>query len=113
MASGSGMLANSAETSCCIGFCPGGTSRSLALFTKSPLFWMWCSDLPTMGAKNICQHTVRLPRLATIVRRGTFALWILGRPYILGISSGIDKMFERTRDWVLPLPSLNHFGQFS
>ena len=46
-------------------------------------------------------------------RRGTFALRILGRPYILGISSGIDKMFERSRDWVLSLPSLNHFGQFS
>ena len=56
---------------------------------------------------------VRLPRLATIVHRGTFALWILGRPYILGISSGIDNMFERRRDSVLSLPSLNHFGQFS
>ena len=33
--------------------------------------------------------------------------------YILGISSGIDQMFERSRDWVFPLPSLNHFGQFS
>ena len=52
---------------------------------------------------------MRLPRLAIIVRRGTFALLILGRPYILGISSGIDKMFEKRRDWVLPLPSLNHF----
>ena len=78
---------------------------------------MWRSDMPTRGPK-ISANTldalyVRLPRLATIVRRGTFALWIIGRPHILGISSGIDKMFERRRDLLLPLPSLNYFGQFS
>ena len=117
MVSGSGMLVNSAETSYSIIFYPGCTPRFLTLSTKSALFWMWRSDLPTRGP-NISANTldalyVRLPRLATIVRRGTFALWILGRPYILGISSGIDKMFERSRDWVLPLPSMNHFGELS
>ena len=109
MASGSGMLVNSAETSYAIIFYPGGTSRFLTLSTKSPLFWMWRSDLPTMGpeipANTLDALYVRLLRLATIVRRGIFALWILGRLYILGISSGIDKMFERSRDWVLPLSS--------
>ena len=117
MASGSGMLVNSAEISYAIIFYPGSTSRFLTLSTKSPLFWMWRSDLPTRGPK-ISDNTLdalygRLLRLATIVRRGTFALWILGRPYILGISSGIDQMFERSRGWVLPLPPSNHFGQFS
>ena len=66
-----------------------------------------------MSANTLDAFNVRLPRLAIIVRRGTFALLILGRPYILGISSGIDKMFEKRRDWVLPGPSLNRFGQFS
>ena len=117
MASGGGILVNSAETSYAIIFYPGGTSRFLTLSTKSPLFWMWRSDLPTRGpqisANTLDSLYVRLPRLATIVRRGTFALWILGRPYILGISSGIDKMFEWSRGLVLPLPSLNHFGELS
>ena len=89
MAYGSGMLVNSADTSYAISFCPGGISRFLTLSTKSPLFLMWRSDLPTRGP-NISANTrdafnVRLPRLATIVRRRTFALWILGRPYILEI----------------------------
>ena len=78
---------------------------------------MWRSDLPTRGpqisANALDALYVMLPWLATIVRRGTFALWTIGRPYILGISSGIDQMFERSRDLVLPLPSLNYFGQFS
>ena len=117
MASGSEMLVNSAETTYAISFCPGGTSRSLTLSTKSPLFWMWCSDLPIRGqqisANTLDAFNVRPPRLATIARRGTFVLCILGRPYILGISSGIDQMFESSKDWVLPLSSLNHFGQLS
>ena len=111
MASGSGMLVNSAETSYAIIFYPGGTYRFLTLPTKSPLFWMWRSDLPTRG------QYVRLPRLATIVSRGTFTLWILGRPYILGISSGIDKMFEKSRGWallchrrIISVSSLLNFG---
>ena len=117
MTSGSGMLVNSAETSYSFSFCPGGTSRFLTLSTKSPLFWLWCSDLPIRGpqisANTLDAFNARLPRFATIVRRGPIALWILGRPYILGISSGIDKMFESSKDYVIPLPSLNHFGQFS
>ena len=90
MASGTGMLVNSAETSYDISLCPGGTSRLLILSTKSQLFFMWRSDLPTRGprisANALDALYVRLPRLATIGRRGTFTLWILGRPYILGIS---------------------------
>ena len=56
MASGSGMLVNSAETSYAISFCPCGTSRFLTLSTKSPLFWMWCSDLTTRGQKYLSTH---------------------------------------------------------
>ena len=93
MASGTGMLVNSAETSYDISFCPGGTSRFLILSTKSPLFLMWRSDLPTRGprisANPLDALYANLPRLATIGHRGTFALWILGRPYILGISSDV------------------------
>ena len=117
MAYGSGMLVNRAEILYAISFYPGGTSMFLTLSTKSPLFWMWRSDLPTrepkIFANTLDAFNVRLPRLATIVHRGTFAMWILGRPYILGISPGIDKIFESSRDWVLPLPSLNHFGHLS
>ena len=51
MASGTGMLVNSAETSYNISFCPGGTSRFLILSTKSPLFLMWRSDFPTRGSR--------------------------------------------------------------
>ena len=51
MASGSGMLVNSAETSYAISFCSGSTSRFLTLSTESPLFWMRCSELPTRRQK--------------------------------------------------------------
>ena len=71
VASGSGMLVNSAETSYAISFCPGGTSRLLTLSRKSPLFWMWRSDLPTRGpqisANTLDAFNVRLPRLAIIL----------------------------------------------
>ena len=94
MASGTGMLVNGAETtSYDTSFCPGGTSRFLILSTEYSLFLMWRSDLPTRGAimsaNTLDALHVRLTRLATIGRRGTFALWILGRPYILGISSDV------------------------
>ena len=42
-----------------------------------------------MSANALDELYVRLPRLAMIGDRGTFALWILGRPYILGISSDV------------------------
>ena len=93
MASGTGMMVNSAETSYDTSFCPGGTSRFMILSTQSPLFLMWRSDLPTRGprmsANTLDALYVRLLQLATICLRGTFALWILGRPYILWISSDV------------------------
>ena len=42
-----------------------------------------------MSANTLDALYARLPRFATIGRRGTFALWILGRSYILGISSDV------------------------
>ena len=75
MASGTGMLVNSAKTSYDISFCPGGTSRFLILSTKSQLFLMWRSDLltrgPRMSANTLSLDALyaRLPRLATIDRR--------------------------------------------
>ena len=96
MASGTWMLVNNVETSYYISFCPGRTSKLVILSTKYPLFLMWRSDLPTRGAKDTCNTLdalyVRLPRLAMIGRRGTFALWILGRPYILGIYSDVGQI---------------------
>ena len=62
MASGSGMLVNSADTSYAISFCPGGISKFLTLSTKSPLFWVWRFDLPTRGGgqKYLPTHGMHL-----------------------------------------------------
>lgn len=48
--SDTGMLINRADTSYDTNFCPGGTSRSLILFAKSPLFLMRYGVLLALGS---------------------------------------------------------------
>ena len=77
---GTAITGNSAATSYDISCCTGGTSRLLILSTQYPLFLKCRSDLPTRGptisANTLDALYVRLPRLAMIGRRGTFALWV-------------------------------------
>ena len=73
------------------------------------------------NARGIYAHTSfpgapdvrRQPQPTDSAAGGARVLQVLGRPYVVGMTSGIDNMFERSRDWVLPLQSLNQFGQFS